>query len=50
MSVLKIKVSYLLLAFAIAGLLASTLPYPGLPLLSLQTLEQVVQNFAQSLK
>jgi hypothetical protein len=45
MSVFKLKVSYLLLACAIVGLLALTLPYPGLPPLSL-LLEQVVQDFA----
>jgi hypothetical protein len=49
MSVLKLKVSYLLHACVIAGLLALTLPYPGLLPLSLPR-EQVVQDFAQGLK
>lgn len=49
MRVLKLKVSYLLLACAIDGVFALTLPYPGLPPLSLP-LEQVVQDIAQALK
>jgi hypothetical protein len=49
MPVLKLKISHLLPACAIAGLLALTLPYPGLPPRSLP-LEQVVQDFVQGLK
>ncbi|XGV96585.1 MAG: hypothetical protein ACAF41_28115 [Leptolyngbya sp. BL-A-14] len=48
MPVLKLRVSSLLLACAMTGLIAATLPYPGLPSLS-QLLEQAVQELGHGL-